>query len=83
MVTESKRLSDPLTIEVDGGDVNRALRVFMKKLSREGVMKEVKMRRFYEKPSVKKKRKSKEAEKRRRKVARKVSRLGSVRAPRL
>ena len=66
------KFADPLIIAVEGGDVVRALRTFKKKLSREGVMKEVKMRRAYEKPSVKKKRKTKEADKRRRKVARKT-----------
>lgn len=66
-----KKSSDPLIIPVENGDVNRALRLFKKRLSREGVMKEIKVRRFYEKPSVKKKRKSKEAEKRRRKLVRK------------
>ena len=75
MSTQSTRQSDPLIVTVENGDANKALRQFKKKLSREGVMKELKMRRFHEKPSVKKKRKTKEAEKRRRKVARKVSRV--------
>ena len=66
------KFSDPLIIDVENGDVNRALRLFKKKLSREGIMKELKVRRYYEKPSVKSKRKSKEAEKRRRKLVRKV-----------
>ena len=76
------RLSDPLIIVVEGGDATRALRTFKKKLSREGVMKELKMRRFFEKPSVKKKRKSKEAEKRRRKLSRKTTRTGPGRIAR-
>lgn len=70
--TTQAMFADPLIVAVEGGDVTRALRTFKKKLSREGVMKEVKMRRAYEKPSVKKKRKTKEADKRRRKVARKT-----------
>lgn len=69
---DNSNFSDPLIIPVENGDVNRALRQFKKKLSREGVMKELKVRRFYEKPSVKRKRKSKEAEKRRRKLMRKI-----------
>ena len=69
---ESSKFSDPLIIPVENGDVNRALRQFKKKLSREGIMKELKVRRFYEKPSIKRKRKSKEAEKRRRKLLRKL-----------
>lgn len=39
-------------------------------LAREGVLKELKNRRFYEKPSVKDKRKRREAERRRRRAAR-------------
>ena len=39
-------------------------------MAREGVLKEVKNRRFYEKPSVKDKRKRREAERRRRRAAR-------------
>lgn len=65
-------MTDPLAIKVEG-DLNKALRHFKKRMNREGVMKEVKVRRFYEKPSVKKKRKTKEAEKRRRKAMRRVT----------
>lgn len=43
------------------------MRVLKRKLIREGVFKELKARRFYEKPSEKKKRKEKEAHKKRRK----------------
>ncbi len=82
MLDEKARMGDPLIVEVENGDVHRALRTFKKKLSREGVMKEVKMRRFHEKPSIKKKRKVKEAEKRRRKVARKLARMTAFKAPR-
>ncbi|MFT6627654.1 MAG: small subunit ribosomal protein S21, partial [Flavobacteriales bacterium] len=43
-------------------------------MAREGVLKEVKNRRFYEKPSIKDKRKRREAERRRRKEMRKARR---------
>jgi small subunit ribosomal protein S21 len=59
-----------LTITVHGNDIERALRDLKRTLQREGVFKEIKRRRFYDKPSVKKKRKQMEAERRRRKAQR-------------
>ena len=55
--------------------VDRALKVLKRAINKEGLFKELKRRRFYMKPSVKKKLKIKEAKKKR-KVANK--RLGSV-----
>lgn len=48
-------------------NLEKAMRILKRKLIREGVFKELKSRRFYEKPSEKKKRKEKEAQKKRRK----------------
>lgn len=48
-------------------NLEKAMRVLKRKLIREGVFRELKARRFYEKPSEKKKRKNKEADKKRRK----------------
>ncbi len=59
-----------LTIYVHGNDIERALRDLKHTLQREGLFKELKRRRFYEKPSVKKKRKQLEAGRRRRKALR-------------
>lgn len=59
-----------MTITVHGNDIERALRDLKRGLQREGILKEVKNRRFYDKPSVKKKRKQMEAERRRRKALR-------------
>jgi small subunit ribosomal protein S21 len=59
-----------LTITVHGNDIERALRDLKRTLQREGVFKEIKRRRFYDKPSVKKKLKQMEAERRRRKALR-------------
>ena len=50
-----------------GHNLEKAMRVLKRKLIREGVFKELKARRFYEKPSEKKKRKTKEAQKKKRK----------------
>ena len=47
----------------------RALKRFKRKVEREGIMKDVKKKRYYKKPSVRKKEKRKLAEKRRRKLA--------------
>jgi small subunit ribosomal protein S21 len=59
-----------LTITVHGNDIEKALRELKRTLQREGLFKEIKNRRYYEKPSVKKKRKHIEAERRRRKALR-------------
>jgi len=59
-----------LTITVHGNDIERAMRDLKRALQREGLFRELKKRRFYEKPSVKRKRKQLEAEKRRRKALR-------------
>ncbi|MCY3974790.1 MAG: 30S ribosomal protein S21 [Simkaniaceae bacterium] len=44
-----------------GESVDKALRILKKKLDKEGVMKSAKAHRFYSKPSVKKRAKSKAA----------------------
>jgi small subunit ribosomal protein S21 len=57
-----------LEIRVQSRDIEKALRSLKKKLDLDGVFGELKKRRFYEKPSVKKKRKRLEAQKRKRKL---------------
>ncbi len=57
-----------MEIRVVSRDVEKALRNLKKKLQLDGLFGELKKRRFYEKPSVKKKTKQLEAEKRRRKL---------------
>lgn len=63
-------VDNPLTITVHGNDIEKALRDLKRTLQRDGLFRELKSRRFYEKPSVKKKRKQLEAERRRRKALR-------------
>lgn len=58
------------------GSLERAIRVLKKKLAAEGVFKEMKIRAFYEKPSVRRKRKRQEAERKRRKAMRRAQRNG-------
>jgi small subunit ribosomal protein S21 len=59
-----------LEIRVDGKDVEKALRALKRKIQRDGIFRELKKRRYYEKPSMKKKRKRLEAQKRRQKSLR-------------
>ena len=54
-----------LEVIVYQNQVERALKVLKRQLTKDGMLKELKRRRFYEKPSVKKKRKQKEAKKKR------------------
>lgn len=59
------------------GNLEKAMRVLKRKLIREGVFKELKSRRFYEKPSEKKKRKDKESVKKRRKEVDRAKRFAA------
>ena len=56
-------------VSVDSNNIERAIKALKRKLIREGVYKEIKERRYFEKPSLKKKRRKKEAIKRIRKEA--------------
>ena len=49
-----------ITVEVRGNNVEKALRVLKKKLQKDGLMKELRMRQHFEKPSLKRQRKHKE-----------------------
>lgn len=64
----------PLEVEVRDS-IDKAVKILKQRLSKEGVLQELKRRRYHEKPSVKKKRKMREARKRKRREAkRKVGR---------
>jgi len=60
-----------VTVTVRDNNVDQALRVLKKKMQREGIFREMKLRRDFEKPSEKKKREKSEAVRRWRKVERK------------
>ncbi|MDD5585956.1 MAG: 30S ribosomal protein S21 [Alphaproteobacteria bacterium] len=60
-----------MQVTVRDNNVDQALRVLKKKLQREGVFREMKLRRNYEKPSEKRVRERAEAIRRARKVERK------------
>ena len=59
------------------GSLDQAMRVLKRKLAKEGVFKEMKKRAFYEKPSVRRKRKRSEAQRRRRKWPRRTTRTAA------
>ena len=60
-----------MQILVRDNNVDQALRALKKKMQREGVFREMKLRQHYEKPSVKRAREQAEAIRRARKLARK------------
>jgi small subunit ribosomal protein S21 len=59
-----------LEIRVRDSNLEKALKILKRKIGREGVLKELKNRRYYEKPSVKEKRKRAEARKKRNRALR-------------
>ncbi len=59
-----------MKVEVVDNEIEHALKVLKKVMLKEGLFKEMKRRAYYEKPSVKRKRKQAEARKKRRRAAR-------------
>lgn len=59
-----------MEIKVIGNDIEGAIKLLKRKIQRDGLMRDLKDRRYYEKPSVKTKRKQREALKRKRKSLR-------------
>lgn len=51
----------PLEVEVRNGDIEEAIKVLRNKMSKDGILTEIKNRKYYEKPSVKSRRKHREA----------------------
>jgi small subunit ribosomal protein S21 len=72
-----------LQVIVRDNNVDQALRALKRKMQREGIFREMKRRRFYEKPSERSAREHSEALRRARKLARKqAQREGLLPAPR-
>ena len=63
----------PLEVIIDEKGLERAIKKLRRKIAQEGVTKEMKRRRHYEKPSVRKRRKAREAERRRRRRERRLA----------
>lgn len=66
---------DQMEIKVFNNDINKAMRQMKRKLQQEGMFRELKKRRFHEKPSAKRKRKKEESIRRERKRLRKLKRF--------
>ena len=66
-----KGLRAIVKVVVRDNNVDQALRALKKKMQREGIFREMKMRKDFEKPSQKRKREKSEAERRWRKMMRK------------
>ena len=64
-----------ITVEVRKGNVEQAMRVLKRKVQKEGIVKELRMRQYYEKPSAKKRRKKKENIANVKKLQKKLARL--------
>ena len=66
-----------VTVVVKNGNVDRAMRTLKKKLQKEGLLRELKQRQYFEKPSAKRARKKAEGIKRyQRNLRKKMERLG-------
>ena len=64
-----------ITVEVRGGNLEKAMRVLKKKIQKEGLMKELRRRQFYMKPSEIKREKKKEGIKNFKKKQAKLERM--------
>ena len=64
-----------ITVEVRKGNVEQAMRVLKRKVQKEGIVKELRERQYYEKPSAKKRRKKKENIANCKKLKKKLERL--------
>jgi len=62
-----------MQVVVRDNNVDQALKVLKKKMQREGVFREIKRKKFYEKPSERRAREKGEAVRRSRKMARKLA----------
>ena len=67
----AKEIDQAVQVHVRDNNVDQALRALKKKMQREGIFREMKLRRSYEKPSEKRKRERAEAVRRYRKLLRK------------
>ncbi|QYO75215.1 30S ribosomal protein S21 [Devosia salina] len=71
-----------MQVQVRDNNIDQALRVLKKRLQREGVFREMRLRKYFEKPSEARVRKKAEAVRRNRKAARKQAiREGLIAAP--
>ena len=62
-----------MSVRVMDGQLDHALRRLKRQLARDGVLRELRQRAFYERPGVKRRRKQRIAERRRQKLAQRLS----------
>lgn len=70
-----------MEVRVVGQNIERAIKLLKREAEKEGLFRELKKRRYYEKPSVKRKTKQREAAKKRAKTARFKGSYGQKRRP--
>ncbi len=63
-----------MEVRVDDGNIEKALKVLKRYVQREGILREVKRKSFFEKPSEARRRKARDARKRRLKAERRKQR---------
>lgn len=63
-----------MEIHVEDGNIEKALKVLKRYIQREGILRDIKRKSFYEKPSESKRRREREARKRRLKAERRKQR---------
>jgi small subunit ribosomal protein S21 len=63
-----------LDIRVEDGNIEKALKILKRYIQKEGILKDVRRKSFYEKPSESKRRKAREARKKRLKAERRKQR---------
>ncbi len=68
---QTRKWVKAVQVSVRDNNVDQALRALKKKMQREGIFREMKLRRHFEKPSEKKAREKAEAKRRHRKLLRK------------
>ncbi|MDA8168100.1 MAG: 30S ribosomal protein S21 [Nitrospiraceae bacterium] len=59
-----------MEIKVNGNDIEKALKIFKREVQKDGLLKELRERQYYEKPSVRSRRKQREALKKKMKKVR-------------
>lgn len=62
-----------MEVRVQDNQIENAIKALKRQMAKDGILKELKKRRAYEKPSVKRKRKRQEAKRRRDKATRRYS----------
>jgi small subunit ribosomal protein S21 len=70
-IAQTQTDGDSVQVHVRDNNVDQALKALKKKMQREGIFREMKLRNYYEKPSEKRAREKAEAVRRARKLARK------------